>query len=332
VRFLILICLSFLLSTSFLSTSAQANRQLVDGIAAQVGNRVILFSDVIKLTGPTEQKMRAAGASSAEILRLRTDVLDHLIDRKLVEEVIERSNLTATEIEVDQTIEGIAEENNLTLESLRTSVEAEGLSYESYREKIRTEIEGSRVLNSQVRSRVRIEEEEVAILYEKTYAKQPMSGDEYRLQQLMVPKGVEKTDAVACEAIHESRDLVRKGATYKQISEANPALRFTQFDWIHQDQLATWMEDAVASSDGSALGEIVRADFGCVLLQVLEKRHYEPVTFEMAEEKLYEQLYNQQMDVAYADWLDEVREETYVEKKGIFAHQGLITPESPSGE
>lgn len=331
-RFIILICLSFVSSASLLSTPAQANKQLVDGIAAQVGNRVILFSDVVKLTGPTEQKMRAAGASSGEILRLRTDVLDHLIDRKLVEEVIERSNLTATDIEVDETIEGIAKENNLTLESLRASVEAEGLGYESYREKIRTEIEGSRVLNSQVRSRVHIDDEEVALLYEKNYAKQPMSGDEYRLQQLMVPKGVEKTDTVACEAIHEAREMVRKGATYKQISEANPALRFTQFDWIHQDQLATWMEDAVASNDGSVLGEIVRTDFGCVLLQVLEKRHYEPVTFEMAEEQLYEQLYNQQMDTAYADWLDEVRKETYIEMKGIFAHQQLIAPESPSGE
>jgi peptidyl-prolyl cis-trans isomerase SurA len=320
VRFLLLVCLCLLLASS-----AHAEKQLVDGIAAQVGNRVILFSDVVKLTGPSEQKMREAGASPTEILRFRSDVLERLIDRKLVEEVIERSSLEATEEEIDQAIEGIASENGLTLDSLKASVEAEGLAYESYRQEIRGEIERSRVLNSRVRSRVHVEEEEIAALYEKNFSKQP-------LEQLLVPTGPERDQSSACQEIQEARVRARNGESFASIAESNPNLGFTQLDWIHKDQLANWMIAAVAATESGTIGKIIPTDFGCALIRVLERRDFEPITFAQAEERLYEQLYNREMERSYNQWLDELRKETYIEKKGIFAHSSLTAPEPAPGE
>jgi peptidyl-prolyl cis-trans isomerase SurA len=327
VRFLLLVCLCLLLASS-----AHAEKQLVDGIAAQVGNRVILFSDVVKLTGPSEQKMREAGASPTEILRFRSDVLERLIDRKLVEEVIERSSLEATEEEIDQAIEGIASENGLTLDSLKASVEAEGLAYESYRQEIRGEIERSRVLNSRVRSRVHVEEADVAALYEKKFSKQPGPGEELRLEQLLVPTGPERNQSTACQIVQEARVRARDGESFESIAKSNPNLGFTQLDWIHKDQLANWMVSAVSATESGTIGKIIPTDFGCALIRVLERRDFTPITFAQAEERLYEQLYNRKMERAYNEWLGELRKETYIEKKGIFAHSSLAVPESASSE
>ncbi len=322
VRSLLLVCLCLLLTSS-----AHAEKQLVDGIAAQVGNRVILFSDVVKLTGPSERKMRDAGASPKEILRFRSDVLERLIDRKLVEEVIERSNLEATDEEIDQAIEGIATENGLTMESLRASVESEGLAYESYRQEIRGEIERSRVLNSRVRSRVQIEETEVAALYKKKFSKQPGPGEELRLEQLLLPTGPQRNQSMACQEIQAARVRARDGESFASIAESNPEIGFTQLDWIHKDQLANWMISAVSATESGSIGKIIPTDFGCALIHVIERRRFEPITFEQAEERLYEQLYNREMEKAYGQWLSELRKETYIEKKGIFAHRSLTVPE-----
>ncbi|MBW2713374.1 MAG: SurA N-terminal domain-containing protein [Deltaproteobacteria bacterium] len=330
-RFFLLLCLCLSLS-SFPTSGARAERQLVDGIAAQVGNRVILFSDVVKLTGPSEVKMRESGASPAEILRFRGDVLERLIDRKLVEEVIERSDLTATEEEIDEAIEGIARQNNLTLDELKASVESEGLPYESYREELRGEIERARVMNTRVRSRVSIEEEDVAALYEANFSNQPASGEELRLEQLLVPTSPERDLTSACDEIHQAREQVRQGASLASVAKSHPAARFTQLDWTHKSQLAEWMVGAVNSPESSSLGEVIRTEFGCVLLHVIERRHFEPVTFAQAEERLYEQLYDREMETAYREWLAELRKETYIEKKGIFAHRDAFVPGSAPGE
>lgn len=315
-----------------LASSAQAEKQLVDGIAAQVGNRVILFSDVVKLTGSSEKKMREAGASPTEILRFRSDVLERLIDRKLVEEVIERSNLEATEEEIDEAIEGIASQNGLTLETLKASVESEGLAYESYRQEIRSEIERSRVLNSRVRSRVHIEESEVAELYEKKFSKQSGPGEELRLEQILVPISAQRDQSAACQEVQDARVLARNGEPFESIASTNPNMTFTELDWIHKDQLADWMVSAVSATESGSIGKLIPTDFGCALIRVLDRRHFEPVTFAQAEEQLYEQLYNRNMEKAYSEWLRELRNETYIEKKGIFAHSSLTVPESEPGE
>jgi parvulin-like peptidyl-prolyl isomerase len=124
----------------------------------------------------------------------------------------------------------------------------------------------------------------------------------------------------------------RDGESFASIAKSNPDLGFTQLDWIHKDQLANWMVSAVSATESGSIGKIIPTDFGCALIRVLEQRDFKPVTFAQAEERLYEQLYNRKMEKAYNEWLGELRKETYIEKKGIFAHSSLTVPESTSRE
>ena len=67
--------------------------------------------------------MRAAGLSESEIQSMRGDALERLIESKLIESVVVRLELQATEDEIDAAIAGIAQDNGLTVEQLQTSVE-----------------------------------------------------------------------------------------------------------------------------------------------------------------------------------------------------------------
>ena len=52
---------------------AAAAEQLVDGIAAQVGARIVLISEVLRAIGPQEAAMREQGAPEREVAKLRAE-------------------------------------------------------------------------------------------------------------------------------------------------------------------------------------------------------------------------------------------------------------------
>ena len=90
---------------------SSATEQLVDGIAAQVGTRIVLVSEVLRTVGAQEEAMRRAGAGDEDVAKLRAEALERLIEARLVESVVARLEVTASDEEVDATIRQIAQMN-----------------------------------------------------------------------------------------------------------------------------------------------------------------------------------------------------------------------------
>jgi parvulin-like peptidyl-prolyl isomerase len=59
--------------------------------------------------------------------------------------------------------------------------------------------------------------------------------------------------------------------------------------------------------------------FGCNLLELVERREFTPVTFETARPQIEQFLFREKMDAEYASWIDKLREQVYIERKGIYA-------------
>src|SRR5262245_22698035 len=167
-----------------------------------------------------ETKMREAGAPESEVAALRQDALERLIERALIRQVVRRAELEATDPEVDTAIATIARENGLTQEQLIATVEAEGLPYDIYRERIRAEIEQSKVLNGMVASKVRIDEAEVRAAYHEAFEDQPKGGEELRLRHLLIPFSGNTPDArkAACATADRARARLAKGEPFELVS------------------------------------------------------------------------------------------------------------------
>ncbi|MCZ6784818.1 MAG: hypothetical protein O7G30_16085, partial [Proteobacteria bacterium] len=72
------------------TAAAGAAEEVIDGIAAQVGNDIVLISEVNQMAAPVEERMRNAGAPAGEVARMRADVLDRLIEGRLMADVVRR--------------------------------------------------------------------------------------------------------------------------------------------------------------------------------------------------------------------------------------------------
>ncbi len=313
-----------LVATTALARPAAAAERYVEGIAAQVGSDIVLASEVFELSAPVEERMREAGAPESEIAKVRRDALERLIEGKLLSSVVERLELAADREEVDAAIEAIANDNGLTIDQLLASVTSHGLTVDEYRQKIRGEIERSKVVNAMVRSRVQLSEEEVRELYEERFGDQRSGGQEVYVRHILVtPNGRSARSAEeACRAMGEARERIASGGepfadVARQISDMNPE-RGGDLGWIHEADLAGWMSERIAKMKPGDLSPVISMPFGCNLLELVDRRTFERVTFEQAESQLRNYLFQRKTEAEYSEWMDVLRQQTFIERKGAF--------------
>jgi peptidyl-prolyl cis-trans isomerase SurA len=298
---------------------------VVEGIAAQVGSGVVLVSEVRRMAAPIEARMRKAGAPESQIRQMRAEALERLIEQRLIEDIVRRAQLSATDAEVNAAVNAIARENGLTLEQMSESIASHGLTLEEYRVKIKTELERNKVLGSMVRSRVQIDDDQVLALYEQKYGGQRKSGTEVHLRHILIAASADRLrdSETACRIASEIRSEVVSGnvdfeRVAQRLSDAN-AERGGDLGWVHTDELAGWMTEAVKALEPGGVSEVVAMPFGCNLIQLVDRRDFQPVTYEQAKAELEQTLFRQEMDEQYVLWIKELRDQVYVERKGVFA-------------
>lgn len=298
---------------------ASGEPELVDGIAAQVGTDVVLISDVERLAAPLERSFREQGATEADLEQLRAEMLDRLIERKLIAGMARRAEIEATDIEIDEAIAAVARENQIDVDQLRESVVAQGLPWEAYRRRIADEIVQQKVVGGMIRSRISVDESEIRAVYEERFANQPTSGEELHLQHIAVgaSDAEESSKRAACNRVNAAYARVQRGedfmAVAREVSEGTPDL-----GWVHRSSLAPWMAAEIDSMQPGQISRVLELPVGCAVLRLVDRREVQPVTYEQAANRIQAALYEQKFQEEYTRFIDRLREQTYIEKKGVF--------------
>jgi peptidyl-prolyl cis-trans isomerase SurA len=316
--------LAALAATVFEAAGAAASEEVVDGIAAQVGSDIVLVSEVRRASEPIEAQMLAAGAPESEIAKARAGALEQLIEARLLARVVKQSELRATDAEIDDTIAGIAKENGLSLEQLRASVTSHDITYKEYREQIRQELERRKVLQSMISAKVRVEPDDLKRLYAEQYSNQPAGGETVHLRQILVVFGPEagRTQAQAYQIASVAEARIRGGLAFEDVAREISAvapLDGGDIGWIHADSMAPWMMEALAGLEPGGVTGVIELPFGCSLMKLVERRDWRPITFEAAKPMLEEQVFQQKLAEEYRKWMNQLRETSYIERRGYFA-------------
>jgi peptidyl-prolyl cis-trans isomerase SurA len=326
---MIRIALSSLCLLYCLAGELRAEEMITDGIAAQVGNDIVLVSEVLERVAELETRLREGGAPRQEIAKLRAAGLEKLIESKLIDQIVRRGELYATDDEVNQTIDGIASENGLTREQLKQSVVSQGLAFEDYREEIKSSIEHQKVIRSAVASRVQVEDATVRALYAEHFSDQPEGGEMVHLRQLLTTFGevVPEDKQAACAPVHAARKRIMDGEAFEtvatEISEVAPA-DGGDIGWLHTDTLASWMTAVVDPLKDGDTSDVVSLPFGCSLLKLVERRDFQPLSFEEAEPQLQVEIYQAELEREFRSWMEVLRSQTFIERKGHFAEAAQL--------
>ena len=318
------------------ASTASPDEILVDGIAALVGEDVVLFSEVIAMVAEGEQQMRAGGVGEEQIAMLRAQGLERMIEDKLIRAEVKRMELYTSDEEIDETIAMIARDNGLTPEQLEESVRAKNMDFEDYREQIKEKIEHQRVLQVALVPRIEIEETAVRRLYDQRFKDQPDGGNQVHLRHLLVPVGPGKDVDAACAEVSTAAERIAAGETFESVaSEVSVAAPEQGGDigWLHASSLAGWMAELVAKLEPGEVSPVNRQPFGCNLLKLVERRAFEKTSYETAMPQLYREIQQMMMESEYVAWMEELRTHIFIQRYGYFADAAKLDASSvdPAG-
>ena len=151
-------CAVFVYTFCFIFINQAKCAEVVDRIVAVVNDDIIILSELNQTLKPFAGRLKELGYSPEKerkmLFKVRSDILNQLIDQKLADQEIKRFNITVSEKEIDNAIERIKEASSYTDEELREELTVQGLGMEEYRESIKEQILRAKLINWEIKSKI----------------------------------------------------------------------------------------------------------------------------------------------------------------------------------
>lgn len=223
-------------------------------------------------------QMRAQNVTPPAADVLERQVLDRLINERILLQHAKETGVRVDDVQVERAIQRIAQDNKLTPDAFRAAVEREGIPYPKYREDIRNEITIARLRDREVDSRITVSDAEVDNFL-ATMAAQTGGETEYRLSHILVlvpeqatPEQIDAKRARAEEALKQ----VRGGVDFAQVaagySDAQDALQGGSLGWRTPARLPTVFAEPVRTMKPGDTSGVLRSAAGFHIVKLQEVR------------------------------------------------------------
>ena len=301
-------------------------------LAAETCNRVVAIvnDDVVTLHELNKKMKELTGLAPEDLrfqdeeryLQTRRDVLEHIINDRIAQEKIRELGIEVSEEHVDAAIERVKKDNKLTQEDLVAGLKREGMTYESYRQKMKRDLQSYKLINYEVKSKIIVRDEDIAAYYEENKDTFNSEG-QVRLAGIFLLRE-DPEDEQELEALTKKGEAIlarlEQGEGFGDLARA-----FSQGPGIEEggdlgtfklSDLDPGLGKIVKGIPAGGVSGLIIASNGIQILKVVEKQGGGSQSLEEMRDAIYDILYRQEMDEIYAAWIKELRESTYT--KTIF--------------
>jgi peptidyl-prolyl cis-trans isomerase SurA len=310
-------------SVAVFSINAQAEESLVvDRIVAVVNDEIITLYDLNETLRPYEENIQALGYSPEKLretlFKLRSDVLNRLVDQKLADQQIKKNNLTITTQEVDNTIERIKESRSYTDEDLRAGLAEQGLTIEEYRENLKNQLLRGKLVNREVKSKIVITREEIEKYYNENREK--YAGEtKYHLWNILI-RFSQMTDEskkqIAFGKMEAVLSQLKQGRSFESLAAEEPdspeSPAGTDLGFYLLDELSPQLRNVVKDMKAGEYSPILENDRGYQIIYVQKVLVTDPKSLTDVEAEIEDILYNEAIDNRYNTWFSELRKRSHI--------------------
>ena len=281
-RLILTVSMLALTAASPLAVSAQptsaAPARLVDRVVAIVNQDIITESELNRRERQFRENMRREGITPPEPKLMREQVLDRMINDRVLLQRARETGVRVDDLTVDRSLARIADQNGLSLTGLRNQLESEGVSFDSFRQDIRDEIILTRLRERDVDSRLQITESEVDTFL-AAQGDSVRRTEEFKVSQILirVSESASKQELDAARAkITKAQAALRSGRPFaevaKEFSEAPERDQGGSLGWRPTELVPTLFLDALRSLKPGQVSPVVRSPNGLHLLLFEEQR------------------------------------------------------------
>jgi peptidyl-prolyl cis-trans isomerase SurA len=297
-------------------------------LSADITNRVVatVNSDIITLYELNHSIERMTGRSISNLrqedesrfYRVRRAVLNSLINNKITEQQIRKLGIKVTERDIDEATEKVKQDNRITQEELLHTLKLEGITMREYRERVKREIERSRLVTYEVKSKIIITEEDLKDYY-YNHIEQFSEIHKVRLARILLKTANPADKSGVAKAKEVGNEILRNlegGSDFSDMARAyshGPAgPEGGCIGWIPFAQLDPSLKKRIAKLSPGEYTELHKCPYGIQIVKLIDEIEEGIKPFEKVRDAIYSRLYKGKVEEKYAEWLSELREESFI--------------------
>lgn len=263
-------------------TASKANESRADGIAAVVNDDVVLDSDVEEQLALFLMRAQANPDSEA-VDTLRRQILDQLIDEKVIVAEAKHQGLTVSDAEVNKQVDQAIAEAKQRMgseQAFHEQLARENLTEDKLRDKYKTELSRQMMAERLVRKSLpprTVTAAEAETYFKTNKDKFPRMPAEVRLQVIQIPvTGDSATDTRAKTKANDARKRIAAGEKFAKVAaevseDPGSAKSGGDLGFIGRGQLEGAVEDAAFALKNGELSQPVRSNYGWHVVQPIER-------------------------------------------------------------
>ncbi len=313
--FLTIILFSILAATAVPSSAENSNR-----VVAFVNDDVItlheLNNKIIELTGKTSEELRSE--SGEDFFKIREDILDLIIDEKIIKAKIVELGMEVTKNEVDEYIEYRKKMMKMTQEDLIKKLESEGMSYESFYNSMKLDLERSNLIDSEIRSKLIITEDDMLDYYNQ-HREDYLKEATVHIASIFLTSDAVTADIESLKQKgKEILERLKKGEKFevlaKEFSNGPGAEDGGDLGSIPVSQIDPRIYAVIKDMDQGDVSDLVIRGNSIQIIKLIEKIEGRLVPFEKVKEEIYQSMYNEEIEKKYRSWTEDLRDGFYIKK------------------
>ncbi|MEE4363873.1 MAG: SurA N-terminal domain-containing protein [Desulfotignum sp.] len=287
-----------------------AKEAVIDRIVAIVNNDIITLSELNDATRPYKERIAASDKSQADkkemIRSLERDILDKMVDRTLTRQEAAKHNIIVSDADIQSAIENFKKQNNLDQKGLEKGLEAQGITYAEYQDRIREDIMQSMLINRAVRSKVIITQADIETYYEN-HTDAFKGEKKYKLRNILLDTKQGIQDVVS--RLEQGVSFQEAARQYSMASNADEGGDLGVFD---MDNFNETIRDAVLPLKEKQYSDIIQAGQGYQIIYVEDILETGGKTLDQAKEEIQDILYREQVEQKFTDWIASLKENAHV--------------------
>jgi peptidyl-prolyl cis-trans isomerase SurA len=308
---------------SLLFIVAQSHATILDRISATVNDDIITQSELDKRIENAKQQLTAVGVATPEDKVLTEQVLNRLIEERLVLQQAEVMGVQVDDAALNKALISIAKNNNQDLAGFRELLEKDGYDYVEFREQIRKDMLINQVQRQRVGYNIVVGEEEIERLVTQMQSRDTPN-TQYRVGHILIalPRNpsseqVQAAQTKAAKAIQALQGDAEFSQVALKYSDSSNVLERTDLGWRTSAQLPSLIAPIVPGMQINQVSEPLRNSSGFHIIQLLEKRQQGmPEGMNSAQrEQAREYLYQQKLQEAMQAWITQLRDNAHVDVK-----------------
>ena len=319
---------------------------IVEEIVARVNNEIVTRTEYVRSRDQLKQEVQQQEPSNADraFADKQADVLRDLIDQQLLLQKGKDLGING-DTELVKKLDEMRKEMKLeSMEDLEKAAQAQGASYEEFKQNMRNQIITQRVIGQEVGSKLSMNKDDTLKFYNEHRAEMERP-EAVRLSEILVapktpakpagpngkPEAPTEAETAAALAAAQSKaqdilEQIHKGGTFVDLAKKNSdgpsAKDGGDLSYFNRGTLAKELEDKVFALKAGEVTDVIRTKQGYVILQVTEHQIAGIPSLKEVEPRIQDALYMQKLQPALRTYLTTLREQAFIDIKAGYVDTG----------